>query len=63
MFTYIAEGVLEDYTAGMVVVHAEGIKKAREIVSKQFSEETATDINSKLRRIKKNELVHVYGGG
>lgn len=61
MKTFVAEGVLTDYTSGMVVVKASNLKKAIDIVRKNF-DYSADEICESLREMENNELVYVYGG-
>ena len=63
MKTYIAEGVLCDYSCGLVAISARGKKHAKKIIDKEFSEEIAEEIKNALVELKAGEMVHVYGGG
>ena len=63
MKTYIAEGVLCDYTCGLVAISARGKKHAKKIIDKEFSEEDAQEIKDVLVELKAGELAFTYGGG
>ena len=63
MKTYIAEGVLCDWSCGLVVISARGKKHAKKIIDKEFSEESAEEIKAVLVELKAGELAFTYGGG
>ena len=66
MKTYIAEGVLCDWTCGLFVVSARGMKHAKKIVDKLnidfVSDNVKEDIKSKLRLLKAGDCIYTYGG-
>lgn len=76
MKTYVAEEVLTSWTDGLIVVKAENKKKAMEIIKDEFTdlidffddcgyEEDCKNehcLKHRLRELKDNELVYVYGG-
>lgn len=63
MKTYIAEGVLCDWSCGLVAVSARGMNHAKKIIDKEFSEENAQEIKDALVELKAGEIVSSYGGG
>lgn len=74
MKTYVAEGVLTDYTSGMIVVKAKNKKVAIELVMNATPHDFIMDcgrdacydedcLTHKLRELKDNEVAYVYGGG
>ena len=67
MKTFVAENVLYDYTAGMVVVKAENIEKAIKVCKAWFSydidDPEFNEISERIRELKDNEVVFVKGGG
>ena len=62
--TFVAEGVLCDYTCGMVVIKAKTKKEAKKIIEKTFgSEETQKEVYEGLCTLKEGEISYTYGGG
>ena len=73
------ENVLRDYTSGLIVVKAKDKEEAIKIIMKEFPtydfvydsfydkncncEDNVSYVRCKLRELKDNELVYVYGGG
>lgn len=75
MKTYVAEDVLTSWTSGLIVVKAENIDEAIKLILKEFDYddlccgESGEDDNKnkeclkkKMRELKDNELVYIYGG-
>lgn len=62
MKTFVAEDVLCDYTCGLIVVKAKNKKEAVKLIYQKDSF-LIEDIVKKLRELKENEVVFVYGGG
>ena len=62
MKTYIAEGVLCDWSCGLVAISARGLKHANELIDKEFSEREAKEIKKNLVELKAGEIVYTYGG-
>ena len=65
MKTYVADGVLCDYTCGLFVVSARGIADARKIVDKisTMDEIDKEEIKGSLRLLKAGDCIYTYGGG
>jgi len=63
MNTYVLENVLYDWSAGLIVVKAESKKEALKRLEKEFDKREYKDFKDKIRLLKNNELVYVFGGG
>ena len=77
MKTFVMEDVLTAYTSGLVVVKAKNKEKAMEMIKKEFLPfidffdncgyeedcKSSRCLKHRLRELKDNELVYVYGGG
>ena len=63
MKTFVAEGVLCDYTCGMVVVKATNKEEAINLIKNDVASYDVGDVLSTLRELKEGEVVMVYGGG
>jgi hypothetical protein len=74
MKTFVVEDVLRDYTPGLIVVKAKNKKEALKLIAsdQQLSYHDFTDdcgssdslcLADKIRELKDNEVVYVYGGG
>lgn len=68
MKTFYLEGVLSDYTDGLIVVRATNKEKAMEIILEhfghrdEFQESSLEDRKANLSELTENELVYVFGG-
>ena len=70
MKTFVVEDVLTDYTSGLIVVKAKNKKEALKLIAtdQQLSYHDFTDdcgagcLADKIRELKDNEVVYVYGG-
>ena len=69
MKTFVIEDVLRDYTPGLIVVKAKNKKEALKLINKElsfhdFSYDCCHDacLADKIRELKDNEVVYVYGG-
>ena len=63
MKTFVAEGVLCDYTCGMIVVKAASKEEAINLIQKEIASYDVGDVLSALRELKDGEVVMAYGGG
>ena len=69
MKTFVVEDVLRDYTSGLIVVKAKNKKEALKLIDQQIPYHDFTDdcgagcLADKIRELKDNEVVYVYGGG
>jgi hypothetical protein len=65
MKTFVAEGVLTDFTDGLVVVKAANMEEAVKLINDVNSGLTyyEDEVISALRELKDNEIVFVRGGG
>jgi hypothetical protein len=72
MKTFVVEDVLRDYTPGLIVVKAKNKKEALKLITndQQLSHHDFIDdcgsadcLTDKIRELKDNEVVYVYGGG
>lgn len=66
MKTFVAENVLTDCTDGLVVIKAKNLASAIDLIKKDNSTVGlyhADEIIEKLRELKGDEIVYVYGGG
>ena len=70
MKTFVVEDVLRDYTPGLIVVKARNKEEALKLINKELSFHDFTDdcfhvdcLADKIRELKDNEVVYVYGGG
>ena len=74
MKTFVATGVLQIYTSGMIVVKAQSRKKAIEIIKKEFSYRDFIDdcgetedcrseycLKHRVRELRDNEILSVWG--
>ena len=74
MKTFVATGVLQSYTSGMIVVKAQSRKKAIEIIKEEFDNhgfivDCGNDQNCsseyclrhRLRELENNEILYVWG--
>jgi hypothetical protein len=68
MKTFVAENVLCNYTAGLIVIKAETIEdaiiKCHKLKYYNYPNSSlVTEISENIRELKDDELVYVYGGG
>ena len=71
MKTFVVEDVLRDYTSGLIVVKAKNKKEALKLIATDqqllfhdFTDDcgSADCLADKIRELKDNEVVYVYGG-
>ncbi|MCK5537936.1 MAG: hypothetical protein KAI79_14005 [Bacteroidales bacterium] len=64
MKTFMAQGVLCDYTCGMFVIVAKDIETAKQIITDGFLQENIVDeLCDALEELKPNDFAYTYGGG
>ena len=66
MKTFVVEDVLRDYTPGLIVVKARNRKEALKLIASDqqllYHDFTDDCLADKIRELKDNEVVYVYGG-
>ena len=62
MATFIAEDVLRDYSAGMVVVTADTKEEAINLLIGQFDEHYLGAIIANLKEVENSKIYFVHGG-
>ena len=64
MKTFVAEGILCDYTCGMVVVTAENLEHAKQIIDDKFEfDSVKNEIKENLEELEVGEYLDCWGGG
>ena len=60
---YVWEGVLTDYTSGMICILAYDLEQAKELLLKKYPAYYADDFGHPHKEITEPEAFAVYGGG
>lgn len=68
MKTFVVEEVLRNYTGGLIVVKAQNIEHAKDLLIEKFNNNPAYaldvygDVTIGIRELQNDEIVYVYGG-
>lgn len=63
MKLYVWEGVLSDYTSGMMIAYADSVEEARELLLKECFYIPKNDLNQEPLVVENKAAFYVWGGG